>query len=225
MKDAIRVIKRVLLFKISRGEMLKFTKGHFIAGLVGTWLVGVGRYWDDPGASFLQHLGLGSVIYIFVLALFIWLIVLPLRVRDWKYFTVLTFISLTSLPAILYAIPVEKFMGVEVANAINVWFLAIVAFWRLCLLFYFLSRFTELTVGMITRLTLLPMCLIISTLTVLNLHRVVFNIMGGMRETSAHDTAYTILYLLTGVSMVLSIPLLLGYCYDIYVRRRDDTLK
>ena len=54
--------------------MLQFDKTHFIAGLIGTWIVGMGRYWDDPSAKLLQHLGMGSVIYIFVLAAFIWLI-------------------------------------------------------------------------------------------------------------------------------------------------------
>ena len=93
--------------------MLQFNKKHFIAGLIGTWIVGMGRYWDDGGASLLQHVGLGSVIYIFVLAAFIWLIVKPFRVDNWNYFTVVTFIGLTSFPAILYAIPVERFFSIQ----------------------------------------------------------------------------------------------------------------
>ena len=121
--------------------MLRFNTKHFIAGLFGTWLVGMGRYWDDEGASLLQHLGLGSVIYIFVLAAFIWLIIKPFFVEDWNYFTVVTFIGLTSFPAILYAIPVEKFVGIGTATTMNVWFLITVASWRLCLLYFFLKRF------------------------------------------------------------------------------------
>src|SRR3712207_7552248 len=42
-------------------------------GLACTWLVGVGRYWDNPRASLLQHLGVGSVVYVFALALLLWL--------------------------------------------------------------------------------------------------------------------------------------------------------
>ena len=99
---------KLLTFRLTTAEMLNFNKSHFITGLIGTWIVGIGRYWDDPGAKLLQHLGLGSVIYIFVLALFIWLILLPFKVEGWKYFIVLTFISLTSFPAIFYAIPVER---------------------------------------------------------------------------------------------------------------------
>lgn len=191
--------------------MLQFNRKHFIAGLIGTWLVGIGRYWDDEGASLLQHLGLGSVIYIFVLAAFIWLIIKPFFVENWNYFTVLTFISLTSFPAILYAIPVEQFVSIKLANNINVWFLAIVAAWRLSLLFNFLKRFTQLSYGNIVTVTLMPICLIITTLTILNLHRVVFNIMGGMRNPSPHDGSYMVLMFLTVISAILSIPLIVLY--------------
>ncbi len=222
---------RLLTFKLTKEEMLQFTKKHFYLGLLGTWLVGMGRYWDDPGASILQHLGLGSVIYIFLLAAFIWLILLPFKIKDWNYFIVLTFIALTSFPAIFYAIPVEQFMSLGTANTINVWFLAVVAAWRLALLYYFLKHFTKLSAGNILTVTLMPICVIISALTMLNLHRVVFNIMGGMRNPTPHDTSYLVLMLLTGASLMLSIPLLIAYGAGIYNRRKklnkdkNDSLK
>jgi len=180
---------KLLTFKLTREEMLKFNMKHFYLGLAGTWLVGMGRYWDDTGANWMQHLGLGSVIYIFVLALFIWLILIPFKIENWNYFIVLTFIGLTSFPAIFYAIPVEKFLSIETSNTINVWFLAIVAAWRLALLYYFLKHFTKLSVGNIITVTLMPICIIISILTMLNLHRVVFNIMGGMRNPTPPNTS------------------------------------
>ena len=136
----VKTILRLLTFRLTRDEMLQFNWKHFTVGLFATWIVGMGRYWDDKGASLIQHLGLGSVIYIFVLAFFIWLIVLPYFVEGWNYFTVLTFISLTSFPAIFYAIPVERYYTLQTANSINVWFLSIVALWRLLLLFYFLKK-------------------------------------------------------------------------------------
>jgi hypothetical protein len=216
---------RLLTFKISREEMLQFNTQHLIVGLIGTWIVGMGRYWDDDKANLLQHLGLGSVIYIYLLALFIWLVLLPFKVEDWKYLTVLTFISLTSFPAIFYAIPVERFFSIETANSMNVWFLAIVAAWRLGLLFYFLKHFTKLSIGNIITVTLMPICLIISALTILNLHKVVFQIMGGMRDPSPHDSSYFILMLLTVISMVLSIPLIIAYCIGIYNRRNNINSK
>ncbi len=213
---------RLLSFKITRDEILDFQNRHLMLGILGTWVVGIGRYWDDERASFLQHLGFGSVIYIFILAFFIWLIVLPLKVENWTYKTVLTFISLTSFPAILYAIPVERFCSLSLANTINVWFLAIVAFWRLRLLFYFLKHFTRLSVGSIYIITFMPICLIISTLTVLNLHHVVFMVMGGIRRETAHDTSYFVLMALTFISLILAVPLLIAYLIKIYKRRKNE---
>jgi hypothetical protein len=219
--SVVKTIAHLLTFKLSREEMMQFNLNHFIAGLIGTWIVGMGRYWDDRGASLFQHLGLGSVIYIFVLAAFIWLIIKPFYVENWSYFTVVTFIGLTSFPAILYAIPVEKFVSIRTANTMNVWFLAIVALWRLLLLYYFLKRFTKLGFLNIITVTLMPICLIITTLTILNLHRVVFQLMGGMRDPNPHEDAYFILILLTGISAILTIPLLVLYGSGIYNNRKN----
>ncbi|MCY1528807.1 hypothetical protein D9M68_639260 [compost metagenome] len=218
----VHTIIRLLTFRLTRAEMLQFNKTHFIAGLIGTWIVGIGRYWDDSGASMLQHLGLGSVIYIFVLAAFIWIILKPYRIKDWSYFTILTFISLTSFPAIFYAIPVERFFSVQTANGMNVCFLAVVAVWRLRLLYYFIKHFTRLSEGNIITVTLMPICLIISILTILNLHRAVFEIMGGIRNPTPHDASYLILMLLTGLSMALTLPLLMAYGVGIYKSRRKN---
>ena len=214
-------ILRLLTLKLTRTEMLQFNGKHLAVGLTGTWLVGIGRYWDDDGATLLQHLGLGSVIYIFVLAAFIWLLLQPLLVDDWTYFRVLTFISLTSFPAIFYAIPVERVFLIATANTINVWFLAIVAAWRLAMLFHFLKVFTKLPSYDIVVVTLMPVCLIITTLTILNLQRVVFNIMGGVRNPGPHDGAYSVLLFLTIISMILTLPLLGAYALAIYERRKS----
>lgn len=215
-----KTLIRLLTFKLTREEILTFNIKHFYLGLLGTWIVGMGRYWDDTEANWMQHLGLGSVIYIFILALFIWLILIPFRIKNWNYFTVVTFIGLTSFPAIFYAIPVEKFLSIETSNTINVWFLAIVATWRLALLYYFLKHFTKLSKKDIITVTLMPICVIISVLTMLNLHRVVFNIMGGMRNPTSHDSSYFVLMILTGLSTILSVPLLISYVIGIYNRRK-----
>lgn len=218
----IYYIFRLLTFKLTRNEMLQFNNKHLLAGIIGSWIVGMGRYWDDTKASLLQHLGLGSVIYIFALAGFIWIILLPFKIEKWSYKTVLTFIALTSFPAIFYAIPVERFFSISTANSMNVWFLAIVALWRLCLLYYFLKHFTRLSVGNIVTVTFMPICLIISVLTMLNLHNVVFEVMGGIRNPSPHDSSYLVLMLLTGLSMILAIPLLVAYGLGIYESRKKN---
>ncbi|WP_153800150.1 hypothetical protein [Foetidibacter luteolus] len=218
--NIFKTIARILFFRFTCEEMGQLSTKHLAAGIAGTWLVGMGRYWDDPGASVLQHLGLGSVIYIFVLAFLVWLIVKPLKVNGWNYTIVLTFISLTSFPAILYAIPVERFFPITTANTINVWFLAVVAVWRLLLLYFFLKRFAGLVSGEVLTITLMPICLIIATLTFLNLHRVVFNIMGGIRTQTAHDDSYMVLIVLTAGSVILIGPLLIAYGVIIYLRNK-----
>ena len=106
-RDAGVPTGRRLLFRPSREELFGLRWQHLTLGLVCTWLVGMGRYWDNPRVGLLQHLSIGSVIYVFVLSSFLWLIIWPLRPENWTYFKVLTFISMVSPPAALYAIPVE----------------------------------------------------------------------------------------------------------------------
>jgi hypothetical protein len=207
-------IMRLLSFRISRREFLQFDDKHLAAGLACTWLVGIGRWWDDPGARPLQHLGIGSVIYVFLLALLLWLVVWPLKPQDWSYRYVLTFVSLTSPPALLYAIPVERFTDLETARTLNVWFLAVVAAWRVALLIFYLRRHARLTPFSIAVAALLPITFIIAALTALNLERAVFDLMGGLRGGgTANDSAYGILVGLTLLSMFLFIPLLICYIF------------
>jgi hypothetical protein len=143
MRPLFQLLYRILFFKFTREDILQFGWQHFFMGLCGTWLAGMGRYWDDEGAGWAQKAGLGSVIYVFLLAGFIWLIVLPFRRPGWSYFRVLCFVSLTSFPALLYAVPAERFMSISEANALNAFFLAIVATWRLCLYYRFLKRYSD----------------------------------------------------------------------------------
>lgn len=217
--NAAKTIIRLLTFRISREEILGLNRKFFFIGLVGTWIVGMGRYWDDPNAHWMQHMGLGSVIYIFILSFIIWAFIKPYWVEDWSYFLVLTFISLTSFPAILYAIPIERFLDLETAADINVLFLALVATWRLSLLYFFLRRFTRLRVDYIGVLTLLPVCIIITVLTILNLERAVFDIMGGLRTETSNDGAYKVLTVLSLFSVILLLPLVILYLVHGYSQR------
>jgi hypothetical protein len=211
-KEIVSSNIKFLIFRITSEELLSFNRNHLIFGLFCTWLVGMGRYWDDPGAKFLQHLGIGSIIYIFILSLFLWLIIWPLKPKSWTYWNILTFVSLTSPPAILYAIPVERFFTLETASTLNVWFLAVVAFWRVALLFFYLKRHAQLKVLSIIVAATLPLTLIVTILTFLNLERAIFDLMSGLREQgTANDTAYMVLVALTILSVYLFIPLLLCY--------------
>ena len=56
-----RVSIRYELKPLTREEMLRFGWAHFAFGLICTWIVGVGRYWDHPSAAPWQYAGLGSL--------------------------------------------------------------------------------------------------------------------------------------------------------------------
>jgi hypothetical protein len=156
-----------------------------------------------------------------VLALLLCLIVAPLDPENWSYKQVLTLVSLTSPPAILYAIPVERFTELSVARELNVWFLAIVALWRLALLLYFLKRLAGLSLFASSIAALLPVMAIVTVLTFLNLERSAFDVMGGLRDSgTANDSAYGILFGLTFVSVLLFLPVLGCYFVLIYTRKR-----
>lgn len=209
---ALKLIVRLITFRLTSDEFLQFRWQHLALGLFFTWIVGMGRWWDDAGASMLQHLGIGSVIYIFILSLILWFEVYLLRPKTWSYLHVLTFVSMTSPPAILYAIPVEKFLSLEGAQVVNLIFLIIVAAWRVALLAYYLRVHAKLKAFAIVVATLLPLTAIVVTLTILNLERAAFDAMGGFRtRQTANDSAYGLLFFLTFVSILAFIPLVISY--------------
>ncbi|HEX8476265.1 MAG TPA: hypothetical protein VF666_19855 [Pyrinomonadaceae bacterium] len=211
MSNIFSTVARLLRFRLTREEFAQFDYRHLLLGLLSTWVVGMGRWWDDPGAHMLQHLGVGSLIYIFILSLMLWLVVLPLKPKAWSYVHVLTFVALTSPPAILYAIPVEKFMSLDAARILNVLFLCVVATWRVALLIFYLIRHAELRAAAPVA-AFLPITAIVVSLTVMNLERAAYVSMSGMRgEPTAHDSSYSILTLLTMLAVLLIIPLLILY--------------
>lgn len=206
----------LLLFRPFRPAIRQHWPAYLAFGLVVTWLAGLGRYWDHPKAEWWQYAGLGSVAYVFVLAAFIWLIVAPLRPRNWSFLGVLIFVTLTSLPALLYAIPVEKFMSLGAAQTANVIFLAVVASWRVALLIVFLKRGAGLSNTGVMVASLLPLTIIVTALVALNLEKAVFEIMGGNREPTQNDAAYVILMLISGMSVILSPIMAIIYAVLVY---------
>jgi hypothetical protein len=218
---------KLLTFRRAKPDMARLGNLYLGFGVLCTWLAGIGRYWDNPRAEIWQHLGLGSLAYIVVLAAFLWLLILPLRPKNWSYKGVLTFVGLTSPPGLLYAIPVERFFSLATGQAINVWFLAVVATWRVALLFLYLKRASALSGLSVIVATLLPLTLIVSALAALNLEHVVFRIMGGLAEDerSANDSAYMALLMLTWFSFWAAPVLLFVYGALSWSRWRDRPAK
>ncbi len=209
MRDVLRTTARLLTFRSSREELLALDRRHLAFGLACTWLVGMGRDWDDPDAHLLQHLGLGSLIYVLALSAFLFLLLWPLGPKDWSWRRLLTFVTLVAPPAALYAIPVERFVPLDAARAMNAWFLAVVATWRVALLFFFLWQVAGFRAGLWVA-GVLPLAAIVNVLLALNLERATFHIMGGF-GSSPNDGAYEVLFVITIISEVMLVPLLSGY--------------
>jgi len=212
---------RVLTFRKPSPAIAEHWKTYLAVGLIFTWIAGVGRYWDNPRAFTWQYLGLGSVGYVFVLALILWVVIMPLRPKRWSYRNVLIFLTLTSPPAILYAIPVEQFMLMSDAKDVNAWFLALIAVWRVSLLVWFLRMTSGLSDSAVAIATLLPMVLIILLLAALNLEHVVFATMRGsheehMRVQSQNDVTYIVVLALTILSGLAAPFLLIAYAKTVY---------
>ena len=213
---------RFLTFRpMGRGVRGRFW-AYLAFGLVMTWLAGIGRYWDNPRSELWQTLGLGSVAYVLVLAGVLWAIGKPLRPANWTYRNVLLFVTLTAPPAILYAIPVERFLSLEIARAANVWFLAIVALWRVLLYGRFLSATARLPPLSAAVAMLLPLALIVTALSFLNLEHAVFEIMAGLDpdQGTSDDAAYQVVFVLSLFSVLGSPAIFLVYLFAIYQRWR-----
>jgi hypothetical protein len=219
--ELLRDVGRLLTFRRMGPGVRSHPNVYLSFGLAMTWLAGMGRYWDNPRAELWQIAGLGSVAYVFSLALLLWLLILPLRARRWSYRNVLLFVCLTSPPALLYAIPVERFMSGEAALTANAWFLGIVASWRVALLLVFLKRDAGLRAWEAIVACLLPLALIVVSLALLNLEHVVFNLMSGIRaeDQSANDAAYMIVVMLSYFSFLASPLLVIAYLWVLFHRR------
>ena len=216
----LRPLLRILGMRATLADYEQLGTSHLVLGLLLTWAVGIGRYWDNPRVGLLQHAGVGSVVYVFALAALLWLVGAPLKPTRWSLLHMLTFVTLTSPPGLLYAIPVERWLSPSDASTTNLWFLAVVAIWRVAMYVRYLRVYAALPIPVLLVQLLLPLTLIVAALTALNLERAVFEIMGGITETTSADESYFVLVLLTFGSVFL-FPLLLIAYFVLVAQRRS----
>lgn len=212
-----------LAFRPIRISLQADFRRWFTFVLVVTWAAGIGRYWDHPSAEYWQYLGVGSIIYIFCLSSLLFLIVSPLRPSNWTYRGVLVFVGLTSLPALLYAIPVERVADLKTAQSTNAWFLGVVAVWRVALLIRYLITSAKLHWFIVVTVSILLLSGIVVALTLLNLEHVVFDLMAGIREedASSNDVAYLIVLGLAFFSLWAFPVALVLYLGAVVLRQRS----
>jgi hypothetical protein len=216
----MRKLARLLFFRFTSADYSTLGPRDAGVGVVCAWIAGLGRYWDHPTAGLAQKSGVGSVVYVFALSALLWLLLLPLRTNRQNYVTILATVSLTSPLAWLYALPVERWFDVGVAVSMNLWFLALVAFWRVGLLGRFLFHGASCSPARTLVLTLLPLCGLLGLLTALNLEHAVFELMASTRREhtveAVNDANYGFVWLLTILSMYALVPVVPAYLWMVF---------
>lgn len=201
---------RFALFRPIKGDPATHWRTYLVTGLAITWIVGFGRYWDNAEAPPLLRSGATSIVYALVLSAFIWLLVLGLKPQRWSYRNTLLMVTMTALPGIIYAIPVEMLMNPSAAGATNMIFLAIVAGWRMALYFVFLKRVGNLPGYPLLIGWLLPPSIIVAVLGAYGMMYAISAGMAGVRDevdpNLASMEAIAYLGLLSWVALPLLVP-------------------
>jgi hypothetical protein len=194
---------RFLTFRFRHEDYDRLGWPHLALGVLCTWLVGIGRNWDLATAPPYAKAGLGSLAYILVFSLVLWCFARPLAGPGRSYVWMLTVISMTAIPGLVYAIPVERFMPLQDAQITNLAFLAFVATWRVCLAFHVLLRGMALGQGESLAAMALPICLLIIGLVQSGRAKATFELMGGLRDATptSQDSVNAIVLLLYCLSV------------------------
>ncbi len=226
---------RVLTFRATHADYNALSANHLLFGLICTWIVGMGRWWDDPTANPVQMTGIGSLLYVMFLSIVLWLLANPVSPKRISFLKLLAFVTLTAPPAILYAIPVEKLTGNETALNLNVAFLLVVAAWRVAMYWRFLRVGMQMNLLRAYVALFAPISLLLLVLTWLSLMHLTLKHMGGLRaiqtvngtETDViirplpEEPAHTIVNWLTSVGVpfaLFSLALWIGVAMYIVIR-------
>lgn len=207
-----RTLLRVLTFRATRDELLNLDRHHLALGLFSTWIVGMGRYWDAPDPTLFQRLGVGSLLFVLLFALVLWLVVQPLRAQNCSYPRLLTFLGLVSPLGLLYAIPVERVFEPPTAQSLNVCFLGIVSVWRVSVLGFYLGRLVGLTRAAAQIAALFPIVGVTISLAAGNLQHRVFSEMARLPPDIEAPAAFGwAVEFVTRSAIVLFVPLVTSY--------------
>ncbi|MBX7131796.1 MAG: hypothetical protein K1X67_03860 [Fimbriimonadaceae bacterium] len=190
--EPLRDLGRFLTFRATVEDFDRYGVPHFVLGLTITWLVGIARNWDLVTAPLFARLGLASVAYIFFMAFLIFAFAwMPSNIQR-SYGKVLTVVAMTAAPGLIYGIPVEMFLSVDDAQAVNLAFLAVVALWRVALAIQFCGKGCGNTVGVGAAIIFVPIQILIFVLVGTGRAGYIMDIMGGLRGGEFRDANYTV---------------------------------
>jgi hypothetical protein len=227
MKEAFRQLWRVLTFRTTAEDVAKWCYWELGLGLICTWLVGIGRWWDDPRDLPLPvTLGLGSIAYVWIFTFVMWVLIHPIVDNPPTILQVLTFVCFVSPPAALYAIPVEHWTGMETAIQLNLAFLFIVAVYRVSLLIRFFVVAIKMSIGKALLTTFLPISIAIVSIAVMNMMIKIIEFMGGVREEASRRTSMEqFVVIIRDICVVAAPILILCYLWTLYREklRREDS--
>lgn len=208
----LRLMFRILAFAAKPEELDELGWRSLAFGLPSVWLVGYGRWWDEPrDISWPHRFGLGSVAYVLILSALLWLIGAGMARRRWSYPKVLAFVCFTALPAMLYAIPVEMFTTARRAVDWNIAFLLLVSVYRVALLLWFYFRGAGLPAAQAWVTGLLPLGLISFGLAVFGMAEGIIEIMGGIRESGRAAEAFAAVTFISCTTIYTTPILLIVY--------------
>ncbi len=215
----------MLTFRLTPEEYDRLGFKHLLFGLATAWLVGYGRWWDRPDdvSPFLRS-GALSVLTVIGLGFLLHRVMTGLVPRHEGHMRTAAYVSLTSLPAAIYALPLERWMELEQARTGNVAMLAVVAAWRVALYVYLLRRIAGFPIYTTIVTTLLPLAVIICFVTISGTQFRVLSIMTGVTvdppPPSTAETRFDIIASLSCLSLVLT-PVLVILWLILFERRSD----
>lgn len=225
---ALRTIFRILTFRATREELQENVAALLVTALVITWIVGIGRWWDDPrDLPIFVQMGVGSVLYVFGMAAILWVTFAPLVSERLGAHHFVAFVASTSLPGLVYAVPIERWTDMNSASTYNVIALLFVSVYRVSLLMWFCHRVNKLNGAESIVVTFLPISVIAFALTALGHGASIMDIMGGLRDRMSKSDMEMIVGTIGCLSMVVGPILILIYIamasHAQYLRKKLDS--
>lgn len=139
-REDIQIWVRFLTFRSREEDFFEARWSLLILAILGTWIVGIGRWVTDRDALAIQRTGIGSIAYIVALSTALYVMLWFVSNRKTRYLDMLVVVGMTSPPALVYAIPVERWFTPEVSAGLHAAALAFVSIYRVSLLIFYLVR-------------------------------------------------------------------------------------